>query len=72
MTTIKTANGLATTAQLPEVATRAQVAEFLQISASSLAQWAMVGKGPRMTKIGHHARYLREHVLEYLAESESN
>jgi predicted DNA-binding transcriptional regulator AlpA len=53
---------------LPEVATRAQVAEYMQISVSTLARWAMEpGKGPKITKLGSNARYLRADVLAYLA-----
>lgn len=55
--------------ELPELATRPQVAEYLQISVSTLARWAMDGRGPRVTKLGTAARYRREHVVAWLEES---
>lgn len=53
--------------QLPEIATRPQVAAYLQLSSSTLARWAVEGKGPKLTKIGGSARYRRSDVLAYAA-----
>lgn len=56
--------------ELPDIATRSQVAEYLQISTATLARWASEGdKGPRFIKLGGSARYRREDVLAYIAAS---
>lgn len=57
---------LTTLAELPEIATRPQVAEFAQVSVHTLARWAMYGEGPKMTKIGRAARYRKQDVLDWL------
>lgn len=61
---------MATTAtSLPELATRQQVADFLQISVGALARWAMEGKGPRFVRFGGSGatlRYHREDVLGWI------
>lgn len=54
---------------LPELSTRGELAAFLGVSVPTLARWAMTGEGPRVTKIGAHVRYRREHVLRYLDDS---
>jgi len=51
---------------LPELASRRQVADFLGVSVPTLARWAMLGEGPRVTKIGAHVRYRRAHVRDYI------
>lgn len=60
---------MATTTSLPELATRQQVADFLQISVGALARWAMEGKGPRFVRFGGSGatlRYRREDVLQWI------
>ncbi len=54
-------------AELPEYATRPQVAAFTQTSIPTLARWAMEGTGPKVTRIGKRAvRYRREDVASWL------
>lgn len=58
-----------TVTSLPELATRQQVADFLQISVGALARWAMEGKGPRFVRFGGSGatlRYRREDVLGWI------
>lgn len=60
---------ISTASTLPELATRRQVAEFLQVSVGALARWAMEGKGPRFVRFGGSGatlRYRREDVLEWI------
>jgi predicted DNA-binding transcriptional regulator AlpA len=59
---------------LPELATRKQVAEFTQTSVPTLARWASEGdKGPKFIRLGGSdasggaVRYRREDVLAWLA-----
>ena len=54
---------------LPELATRTQVAEYTRLSYATLARWAGEGKGPRVTKLGAAVRYRREDVLAWIAEA---
>lgn len=54
---------------LPDLATRAQVAEYTQTSVATLARWAMEGVGPAFVRLGSAVRYRREDVLAWLAES---
>lgn len=60
--------------ELPELATRRQVAEFTQTSVSTLARWAMDGKGPKFIRLGGSAgsggavRYRRADVLAWINE----
>lgn len=56
----------ATSADLPDLATRAQVAEYTQISVATLARWAMDGRGPKFIRLGTNVRYRREDVRAYL------
>lgn len=59
----------ATDTSLPELATRQQVADFLQISVGALARWAMEGKGPRFVRFGGSGatlRYRRDDVLAWI------
>lgn len=58
-----------TDTSLPELATRQQVADFLQISVGALARWAMEGKGPRFVRFGGSGatlRYRRDDVLAWI------
>lgn len=60
---------LTTVQDLPNLATRQQVAEYTQTSVATLARWAMESKGPRFVKIGGPngaVRYKREAVLAWL------
>ncbi|MFZ8758629.1 helix-turn-helix transcriptional regulator [Microbacterium sp. HMH0099] len=52
--------------QLPEVATRDEVACFTRISKPTLARWAVEGKGPTYRKAGGRVLYRREDVLAWL------
>ncbi|SHU33568.1 MerR family transcriptional regulator [Mycobacteroides abscessus] len=53
--------------ELPEVATAAQVAEYLQTTEASLAQDRYLGRGVPYTRFGRRIRYMREDVVNYLA-----
>jgi predicted DNA-binding transcriptional regulator AlpA len=56
-------------AGLPELSTRAELAKFTGVSVQTLARWAVEGKGPRQTKLGHASRYAKAHVISWIAES---
>lgn len=56
-------------ADLPELATRAEVAEYTNLSIATLARWAGEGKGPKVTKLGGAVRYLREDVEAWISDS---
>lgn len=56
-------------AELPELATRAQVADYTQTSVPTLARWAALSQGPKVTKLGGAVRYRREDVLAWIAEA---
>jgi len=57
--------------ELPELATRQQVANYTQISMPTLARWASEGsKVPKYLKLGGSVRYRREDVLAWLASLE--
>lgn len=53
---------------LPDLSTRKQVAEYMQISVAALDLWAATGSGPKRLKIGRSVRYRREDVLSYVRE----
>lgn len=60
--------------ELPDLATRRQVADYTQTSVPTLARWAMEGnKGPKFIRLGGSdasggpVRYRREDVLAWLA-----
>ena len=62
-----------TVPDLPDLATRKQVAEYTQISVSTLARWASEGgKGPEYIRLGGAARYRREDVLAWIAEASTS
>lgn len=50
---------------LPEWLTRAQLADYLQLSVPTLARWAGERRGPKVTKFGGAARYARADVLSW-------
>lgn len=52
--------------ELPELATRLQVAQYTQTSVPTLARWAGEGKGPRFVRLGGAVRYRREDVVAWL------
>lgn len=52
--------------QLPELSTRAELAEFTGFSVSALAHWAGEGIGPRPTLIGRAVRYRKRDVTAWL------
>lgn len=56
---------------LPPLATRAQVAEYVQTSVQTLARWACYGGGPKFIKLGGSVRYRREDVLAWIDDSEA-
>lgn len=53
---------------LPELMTRAELAEVYGMSANTLANWATMGIGPPPIRLGKEVRYHPEDVLEYLEE----
>jgi len=52
--------------ELPEIATRREVAEFTSISVPTLARWATEGGGPPFRKAGSRCLYRRADVLAWL------
>jgi excisionase family DNA binding protein len=52
--------------QLPELVTRAELAEFTGFSVSALAHWAGEGIGPKPTRIGRAVRYRKRDVTAWL------
>jgi len=57
--------------ELPDLATRRQVAEFTQTSVPTLARWAAEGRGPRFIRLtgsGGVLRYKREDVVAWIEE----
>lgn len=57
---------------LPDLATRRQVAEYTQTSIPTLARWASEGKGPKMVHLagaGGAVRYRRDDVLAWIEAS---
>lgn len=56
---------------LPELATRKELAEFTGIAVQTFARYAVDGKGPRMTKLGGARRYRKADVLAWLEESQA-
>ena len=53
--------------ELPDIATRRQVAEFTQTSVPTLARWAALGMGPKSIRLGGGSvRYRREDVLAWI------
>ena len=53
-------------AELPQVATRDEVAAYTRISKPTLARWATEGRGPRFRRAGGRVLYMREDVLQWL------
>jgi excisionase family DNA binding protein len=44
-----------------------EIAEYLGVPSSTLAQWRYQGKGPKFLKIGRHARYRWSDVETWLS-----
>ncbi|MBD3942803.1 helix-turn-helix domain-containing protein [Microbacterium sp. NEAU-LLC] len=57
---------------LPEVASRNEVAEYTGISVPTLARWAGEGKGPKSIKAGGRRIYRKRDVLAWLDSLEAN
>ncbi len=55
-------------ADLPDLSTRKQVAEYMQVSVAALDKWAAAGLGPKRLKIARAVRYRREDVLSYVRQ----
>ncbi|MGO1523621.1 helix-turn-helix domain-containing protein [Nesterenkonia salmonea] len=53
---------------LPELLTRAELAELYGMSVKTLANWATMGIGPSPIKLGKEVRYHPEDVWNYLEE----
>lgn len=60
-TQVRTAIG-----ELPDLATRRQVADYTQTSIPTLARWAAEGEGPAFIRLGGAVRYKRESVMAWL------
>jgi predicted DNA-binding transcriptional regulator AlpA len=54
---------------LPELATRTDLCRFTGVAVQTFARWAVEGKGPRVTKLGHAVRYRKGDVLAWLENS---
>jgi excisionase family DNA binding protein len=50
------------------LATREEVAEYLGVPSTTLAQWAHRGKGPEYIRVGRFARYDWRSVTEWLGQ----
>lgn len=57
--------------EFPELATRTELSEFFSVSVATLARWASEGIGPRVTKLGHAARYRKKDILDWLDAASS-
>ena len=52
------------------LATRAEVAEHINVPVGTLEQWAHRGVGPRYVRVGRHARYQWADVDAWLEAQE--
>lgn len=55
-----------TKGDLPELLTRAELAELYGMSVKTLANWAAMGVGPSPIKLGKEVRYHPEDVWNYI------
>jgi len=55
---------------LPELISRSQLAIFTGLAEQTFNRWATEGKGPRITKLGGRVRYRKQHVIDWLKDSE--
>lgn len=51
-------------------ASRDEVADYLRVPATTLAQWAHKGKGPKYSRVGRHTRYRWADVERWLDEQQ--
>lgn len=55
--------------ELPDLSTKAHVAEYLHVSVTTLDRMALAGVGPKRVRIGGRAvRYRRDDVLAYVRQ----
>lgn len=60
-------------ADLPDLMTRPEVAEFTGIAVQTLARWAVEGSGPRIHRLGTRAvRYRKADVLRFIENGAAN
>jgi len=52
--------------QLPDLATRSEVAAYTRVAISTLARWAMEGRGPAFVRLGRAVRYRRADVIAWV------
>lgn len=64
-------SGLDTLDQLPELATRTEVARYTRLSVPTLARWAGEGRGPRFLRAGGRVLYRRGDVIGWLDSLET-
>ena len=55
-------------ADLPELITRKQLAEYLGVTEPALSQMVTRRQGPRFIRLGRSIRYRREDVFAWLQE----
>lgn len=58
-------------ARQDRLASRPEVAEYLDLPVRTLDQWAYRGTGPRFRKVGRHARYSWADVEQWLSEQQT-
>jgi predicted DNA-binding transcriptional regulator AlpA len=56
---------------LPDLMTRAEVAEYTGISLATLARWATENSGPRFKKAGSRVIYVKNDVLAWIDRLEN-
>jgi hypothetical protein len=49
-----------------------RVAALLHLSPKTLANMRVMGRGPRVTKVGAHPYYLGRHLIDYLSGTSSD
>lgn len=64
------AQGHASVDDLPALSDTVVLAAFLGISVPTLNRWRAASIGPKWVKLGHHVRYPRERIREYLEAQE--
>lgn len=52
--------------ELPEYASRAEVAEYTGIAPQTLARWGSEGVGPKFIKLGGAVRYKKADLVAWL------
>ena len=45
-----------------------EVAEYLNLSVSTIRRWRLIGKGPRWFRIGGSVRYPHKELAEYVSK----